>query len=50
MTEMGDRHRDFATVYLETGLRRGELMNLLSTDVDLQAGRHDHCNGYEEGG
>ena len=33
-----DRHRDIATIYLETGLRRGELLKLLWSDVDLQEG------------
>lgn len=31
-----DRHRTIATVYLETGLRRGELLKLLWSDVDLE--------------
>jgi len=36
-SEMEDRHRAIATVYLETGLRRGELVKLLWSDVDLDA-------------
>ena len=31
-----DRHRTIAIVYIETGLRRGELVNLLWSDVDLE--------------
>ena len=33
---LDERHRAIAIVYLETGLRRGELMKLLWSDVDLQ--------------
>ena len=35
LPELEDRHRYIATIYLETGLRRGELMKLLWSDVDL---------------
>ena len=35
LPELEDRHRHIATIYLETGLRRGELMKLLWSDVDL---------------
>ena len=37
LPSLEDRHRAIATVYLETGLRRGELMKLLWSDVDLEA-------------
>ena len=35
LPELEDRHRAIATIYLETGLRRGELLKLLWSDVDL---------------
>ena len=35
LPELQTRHREIAVIYLETGLRRGELMKLLWSDVDL---------------
>ena len=37
LAELEDRHRDIATIYLETGLCRGELIKLLWSDVDLES-------------